>query len=371
MKKVYIITYHCAYNVGAMLQCYALSRVIKEIGNEVSIIDFRPPKIMNLAIEKELNRNLFSKVKNEINSLAHLIYRFLKYFPKRDERNYIVKDSTAKRFSKFMELYLPLTSTTYYKEDELAAFEQEDAIFITGSDQVWNPELSETPGAYLLDFVKKGQKNSYAASFGQKTVDAFYATKLNENLSAYNIISVREKSGIDILKNIIDKNVDWVLDPVFLISKNEWEKIVYSPKVTYPYIFLYRMESNPQFAVEIGKLKTMNPNLRVLQFDDINDKLESDYIIPQNGPLDFISYIRDSEYILTNSFHGTAFSIIFGKVASIVPHTKYNERISSLMDMIKISLENGVYNLPCDSAKRITQNRDKSINVLRKICASK
>lgn len=368
MKKVYILTFHCAFNVGAMLQCYALSHSIKEMGNEVAIIDYRPVKVMNASIEKELNKNLISKVISEIDDTIHLIFRFLKYYPQKEKRFFIIKDGTAKRFAQFMRNYLPLTANTYYSSEALVAFADEDAAYITGSDQVWNPSLSDVPNIYLLDFVKKGTKNSYAASFGKKTVDDVFSKQLAENLPLFHAISVREKSGIKIVKDKANMEAEWVLDPVFLLPKKEWEKIAYCPKTAFPYILLYRMESNSQFTIEIEKLKNANPQLKVLAFDSICDETSVDYYIPQSGPLDFISYILHSEYVLTNSFHGTAFSIILERPAVVVPHTKYNERIRSLMDIIEVNIENGAYRIFPGAYEKTEESRRISIEVLQKIC---
>lgn len=370
MKKVYILTFHCAYNVGAMLQCYALSQSIKKIGNEVAIIDYRPVKVMNSSIEMELKKSLNSKVISEINDNIHLIFRFLKYYHQKDKRFFIIKDGTAKRFAQFMRNYLPLTTNTYYSSEELVAFANEDAIFITGSDQVWNPSLSDEPDVYLLDFVKKGAKNSYAASFGKETVNESFAKQLAQNLPTYHNISVREKSGISIVKDKANMEANWVLDPVFLLPKKEWEKITYCPKTSFPYILLYRMESNSQFTIEIEKLKKENPRLKVLAFDSFCDETNVDYYIPQSAPIDFISYIMHSECVITNSFHGTAFSIIFEKSAVIVPHKKYNERISSLMEIIGIDIEDGAYRIFPGVHQKTEESRRKSIEVLQKICNS-
>lgn len=370
MKRIYILTYHCAQNVGAMLQCYALSKSIENTGNKVTVIDYRPEKVCDKLFDCLFNMSRKEKIKKNIMDFVYLTYRFLKYFPYKDNWMHIYRGDTSSVFLKFMCKNIPLSDQVCYTEEELKEnFADEDAIFITGSDQVWNPVLSETPKAYLLDFVKKGRKNAYAASFGKKNIDDSFSKMIRWGLSDFDIISVREESGIEIVKKYADKEAVAVLDPVFLHSKEEWKSLTYKVHIPKPYIFVYRMESEPRIIECVKKLKKANPRLKVVKFDYIDDGLMADYTISRKGPIDFISYLFGSSYVVTNSFHGTAFSVIANKEAYIVPHTIYNERISSLLNDVKIEADNrGIYELNNTCAELLQEKIHYSKDVVSKIC---
>lgn len=367
-KKINILTFHCAHNVGAMLQCYALSNHIKALGYEVEVIDYRPEKIREEAIENYLKASVFQRIIRESEELVYYIYRTIKYLPQGGKRIYITKGTTVSGFSKFFKNYLPLSKTTYYTEKELGTFERCNETFITGSDQVWNPLLSNTPKTYLLDFVKNGSKNSYAASFGKNVLDKTYESVFSDCLKTFDSISVREKSGVSIVNKITDKEATQVLDPVFLLNKQEWKKLAYKIRLKEPYIFIYRMERNENLIELVKQIKNENSNLKTFVFDDINDELEVDYRTPKASPLDFISFLFSSRFVVTNSFHGMAFSLIAEKEAYVFPHSLYNERIESLSQLIGANQKNGYYKIDSNSGIGMCDEIRKSNEILKKIC---
>ena len=375
MKTIYILTYHCAGNVGAMLQCYALSTTIEKMGYFPKVIDFRPSKVISPSVERLFwkKKNMTSIKRFQWYFLWDLRYfkRILKYCWRKKNHYLIFKGNTSSAFCDFMTKKLHLTDKVYYDFRELESFAYTNDIFIVGSDQVWNPILSDAPQVYLLDFVKVGKKNAYGASFGTKSIDEHFGHHLKSSLSTYQIISVRENSGIGIVRSAAEKLATCVVDPVFLLDKNDWIRLTYKVPISEPFIFVYRTEENPLFQKEIDKLRNINPQLKIVQFDSFHGNLNSDYIIPRKGPLDFISYLFASSYVLTNSFHGSAFSIIARKSAVIIPHSFYNERIDSLMDTIGIrNNTDGIYLLK-EKGYDFFLNKpiDYSLALIRDICS--
>ncbi|WP_295764181.1 polysaccharide pyruvyl transferase family protein [uncultured Oscillibacter sp.] len=371
MKKIYILTYHCAYNVGAMLQCFALAETIRSSGRSVEVIDYRPEKVRDEGIERGCAPSWIQRRRRDLSGWARLAYRAVKYLPDKDKRPYIVGGSTVSSFCRFLEDRLPLTPERYHTEEELEAFSGEDAVFITGSDQVWNPALSGTPKAYLLDFVKAGEKDSYGASFGRAFVDRPYQDVLKEALSDFHIISVREKSAVGIVREAAGRQAVHVLDPVFLVDPGRWRDLTYPVRWKDPYIFVYRMEANEEIAAQVEALKRSDPALKVAKFDDLEDALPVDIDIPRKGPLDFLSYLFAASCVVTNSFHGTAFSIIGRKRAAIVPHSAYNERIASLLDGVAVPDRKGVYRLDPTCYDRMRGPICASKEILEEICGDR
>ena len=369
LRNIYIITFHCAHNVGAMLQCYALSQKIISSGFPVKVIDYRPAPERNARIEEIWNASVFKKVKIHLKNMLWYPYYRLKGIMQNDNAVYMYGGNTAYRFFSFMRDYLPLTDRTFYSENELECFRDENAVFITGSDQVWNFALSESPRAFLLDFVERGTKNSYAASFGKATIDKQYIIYFEKAFKSFSTITVREKSGIELVNKMSGVDASWVLDPVFLLSKSQWQKLIFRPKIKNPYIFLYRVETNPVFLQQLSELKQKNPALKVVQFDSFSDEVEADYCCLQKGPIDFLSYLFYSDMVLTNSFHGTAFSVIAEKKTVVVAHSAYNERIESLMSVMGVRSKNGVYSLGPGSGRLMSDHIDHSKKALQFICA--
>jgi len=367
-KKIYILTYHCAMNVGAILQCYALYETIKSMGYNVEVIDFRPSLVAHQDIIDYISLSNVALFKYRLKNVIKFLFRVLKYGLDRNKHIYIYNKDIVQSFGDFLKKNIKLTEKVFIKKEELKYFSKINAVYITGSDQVWNPLLSGELNAYLLDFVENGTKNSYAASFGNNDLAKENAQIFQKALNDYTSITVREQSGVELLAGICNKPVFGVLDPVFLLSKEKWNKRCIKTKLKLPYVFVYRMEENHKFNEVLQKLKEERPELKILKFDSLKNNIGADYTIPNAGPAEFISYIFDCEYVVTNSFHGTAFSVIGNKPGFIIPHTKYNERINSLAELCDMVLIDGVYNLEPKNIDKFKENKVKSLTMLENIC---
>ena len=239
MKRIGIVTFHRAMNCGAMLQAYALQEVLRKKYN-VAILDYRCDELEHVYGYKK-------GVKKYFRFWAKFLLKHDKW-KKENKRSHL--------FIKFSDDYF-LKSNKYTSKDVTKANNEFD-IFVAGSDQIWNPKWSNEDWNYYLSFAESSKKYSYAASFGGDTIDAEYRTQIANYLKTFKKILLREYSGLDLLKKmgINNTDVDVVCDPVFLLSKKEWQKRFYFEVDKKNYIFLYfatNQTNSIQFAKKVAK----------------------------------------------------------------------------------------------------------------------
>ncbi len=299
MKKVGILTFSYSSNGGSVMQALALQRTISSIeGYEASIINYTKTHYCKPII----GRDVFCKPlrswtpKNVIHWIARIVAHPLK----------------MRKFEKFFSKYYNNFSNRSYSREDLVALNDLYDSFVVGSDQVWNfgsPQVDET---YFLDFVKDDAKKiAYAASFGQKNVPEENREKVSKLISDFSSISVREPRGIDIVSELTSKKATWVLDPSLLLSKEEYHKMSVAPKRK-GYVYLYLRQGSKRledFSEKLAQAK----GLTVIKVS--NSWLCGKNGKPQSpiGPHEWLGYIENAAYVVTNSFHGICFSIIFEK----------------------------------------------------------
>ncbi len=298
--KIKTITCHDVGNVGASLQAYALRAYLSTLGHDVRIIDYKPGFKSKYHILFQVNNPKFDKP----------FIRFAYCAAKLPERIKWLKSEKHKIFREFKQNYLP-TTKLYNSIDALRADPPEADVYFAGSDQIWNPVLpnGKDPSFYL-DFVPQGKiKASYAASFSVSELPETLTSEVKSRLSRFDYISVREKSALDILKSLGITNGVQVLDPVFLLSRAEWENLAENITFKDKYILVYDFD-------RCNKIKKAAIKLAAETDCKIYSIFETDYAhrcFSTKGPLEFISLVKNAEYIISNSFHASAFSIIFEK----------------------------------------------------------
>lgn len=315
--NVGILTFHWANNYGAVLQAYALRRAIEKMDKDVQVIDFsvwennRASKTM--LILKAINR----------------LFKLPLYLKLRERR---------KKILDFRREHLSLTDNTYSTEEKLSDCLSLFDAFICGSDQIWNPLINGFSKAYLLSFVPDDKRKiSYAASFGLDSIPDAYSDVFEKYLKKFNYISVREKDGIKEVKKLAGKEATHVLDPVFLLSAEEWEKLATPPKEKEQYVLLYIMEENAEL-VKLAKSISKETGKKLISINIPRNRVKGANVnILNAGPQEFVGLIKNASYVCTNSFHGTAFSILFNKPFITVPHTSRNSRLVSLLDTMGIT----------------------------------
>lgn len=334
--KICTITCHDVYNHGASLQAYGLMKYLMNCGHDVEIIDYKPDYLSN-------HYNLLSidNPKWEKNIFKKSIYLALKVPTK------IPGLKRRMAFDKFTSKYLKITKKKYTSNDDLKNNTPYADAYLCGSDQIWNSlHKNGKDPAFYLDFVPDGSiKASYAASFATDTISDEYQPMVKTRIERLDGVSVREKSGVEILKRLnINKAVN-VVDPVFLLVEDDWNKLG-TREFKEKYVLIYDFDNSSlikKIATEIVrekgyKMYTINPG-----------KLKySDKYFTFDGPETFVSLVRNAQFVISNSFHAAVFSVVYEKDFVIVNRTEdINTRMRDLLDDLKLNerLVNENYNL--------------------------
>lgn len=298
------LTSHNVYNYGASLQAFSLMHYLQSLGHDCKIIDYMP--------EYKRGRYNFWYI-----DPASKWYKIIKFWPIRLLVCTILVPkrfktySRKKAFDAFTKEKLCLTKR-YNTLDELNDEKWQVDAFIVGSDQVWNTDhATGRDPAHYLTFVPSGAKKvSYAASFGMDIILPQYVEFIKNNLTAFDSISVRESTGVDLLKKL-NINAFHVVDPVFLNSAGFWQSMINRsiiPKQNY--ILVYDFANNESMA-KFAMFLSQKTNMQIVSINDFTRHSYADINVDNAGPIDFVSLISDASFFISNSFHGTAFSIIF------------------------------------------------------------
>lgn len=329
-KKVGIITLHRVVNYGSVLQTYALQEVIKDLGYEVEIIDYFPERLTMIGMLKRI-KNKGEKFKKSliIRNIARLII-----LP-----SYIMRFNM---FFSFLKKYIKMTDKMYTSPQELRNEQFDFDIYCTGSDQVWNCGWNEKfDYPYYLDFAPDSNKKiAYAASFGKSQLNTDEIAETKKYLSKYDSISLRELSGVKIVEDLGIKNSINVLDPTLLLNGNEWRKISSNKYKNENYILVYNLNRNKKidnYAKNLSKKTGLKVKFLSYQLHEFYKKGKI-YCNPDVE--DFLALIDNAKYVITDSFHATAFSINFNTQFIIVYPGKYSTRLQSILKIL--DLENRV-----------------------------
>lgn len=341
MRKIGIMTFQRAVNYGANLQAYALLKTLQKNGVDAQLIDYRCENIESLYRPFSLKRcaSMSSKIKKLIKCVQSAQKR--------------------RRFDEFSDKYFDLSPTCKNKNELKEVTKKYDAI-ISGSDQVFNIEETGGDFSYYLDFAAEHQKKyAYAASFGSAAVINGYKEEVSDLLDKFDEITVRETSALDIIKGNSNKTATMALDPTFLLDKSEWEKISKEPKnAAKKFVLVYMMAGSDavlEKAKECAKKNNcevviLNPTLKQ-QVKNRNLKLYT-----TSSPEEFVWLFSNAQAVVTNSFHGLAFSLIFEKDFYIELTNK--EKASRMSDLLgQIELNDRI--MPCDNVSGIDWEKVK------------
>lgn len=307
------ITCHNVYNYGASLQAYALQHYLEEQNHQVEIINFRPWFLQmryNFFFIQPASR--FYKLTSKIPALRYILGPIA-------NRHKFKTYGRKSRFDRFTSDFMNLTGTFYETSNELRNNPPKADVYIAGSDQIWNTDMRNGhEPAFYADFgSKETLRVAYAASFGIENLPEEYRKFVHDEVVNINAISVREQSGLKILKELGINDAVQVVDPVFLLEKDEWEQLAikaheYKNLIKNRYILVYDFIRDERIAKLATELKKQT-NYPIVSVNDFRETKYADYNINNAGPLEFINLISNSAYVLANSFHGTAFAIIFNK----------------------------------------------------------
>lgn len=317
--KIGILTFHCADNYGAVLQTYGLQEYLKSLGHEVYVIDYRPQYLLKPYRIFEWKR---SPVQSAFRNLL-LFFRAIWASPIRLKRK--------KEFSKFRHNWINLLSADCLGKDS-----NFDA-FVFGSDQIWNPIITKgLDRVYLGQFpAAKGKKLIvYAASAGSSENLVSCISELQTFIPRFHAVSVREKSLSDYLQPRVGNPIPVVLDPVLLVGRNVYTQLLSRKKKRKPYLLSFQLlysEKQSQIAEKIAQKKGLD-FIELASYETFKHKL-----LAAEGPESFLSLFQEASYIVTSSFHGTAFAILFEKdFNTIAFDDKQSERMSNLLCSLRL-----------------------------------
>ena len=326
--KIYTITCHDVYNCGASLQAYALQQYLTQLGHDVKIIDYKPPYLQHYQ---------FGKVGNHVydKPLIKQLYLLAKL------PGYIHSLKRKKIFDKFRSEYLKITEETYSNIEELRNNLPCADAYFAGSDQIWNTLFPNGKDeAFYLSFVPKSSiRASYAASFATEDIDIDYRSFVKQQLQNLDYISVREKSALKVLESL-NLYGTLVLDPVFLLAEQDWHEIAKQSKINLrkPYILLYSFDSSIKTQALIQEISRKHGGIQIINIGPGNSKIGK-HLFNATGPKEFLNLILNAEFILSDSFHATAFAIIFKKRFCVLNRKeKINTRMQSLLQLSELSV---------------------------------
>ena len=308
--KIAIITLHSPMNCGSVLQAYALYHWLqmKYENDEVSIINYVP-----------------SYIETEGKGLRTLLRKTIFFRAYKKRKN---------NFKKFIDKNCHLTPlyTTY---QQLIEKTPQADVYITGSDQLWNPcfECGNDP-AYYLEFVNNVPKISYATSMGTKNYSAEQLSLIVTKIKDYSFVSLRESCSYFQLKNAGINNIEWVCDPTFLLTPEHYNALSVDYKKLGKYVAVYLVERSILLDTILERFRLQG--YKIVGVGGYLKKYKCDIHYKDAGPAEFIGLIRDSSFVVATSFHAAVFSQIFQKQFCIIPPKINAERIEQLLEYTEI-----------------------------------
>lgn len=342
--KIGIVSCYFNYNYGSMLQAYATQKIIEKIGYE-------PVTFQCLSPIKYMSQSKIIYYIHKIENLDILRSKMRQYRGRiLLKGNKGLEDNIKIRnlcFEEFYKKNIKLSPLNRSRKDLTNLASKMDAV-IVGSDMLWHP-INIEHDYYTLTFVPDNiKKISYATSFGTVNIPKYQKRKIIEFLNRFDSISVRESSGIDVIKKLgIKKRAKLVLDPTLLFSELEWSEIIPEKRIIKEkYIFCYFLGVNKNHR-EMASLIKEKYGYKIVALQHLDEYVNKDNlyadITPYDiGPGEFINLIKNAEYICTDSFHGTCFSILNHKKFLVFNRfigensQSTNSRIDSLLNMLNL-----------------------------------
>ena len=324
-KKIGIITMHRINNYGSVLQAFALQYIIEKMGFDVQLIDYNYPNIFQYTRGVALPKNDWKAKVIKSMSWLHPYNRY----------DY--------KFQDFRNRYFKLSP--YYKDfDVIHQKAISYDLYITGSDQVWNPKFTKGDTTFLLDFAEKNaNKISYASSFSCTQLGKEYEATYSELLAQYQAISVREWGGVELVKRLTGQQAVITVDPTLLLDDNAWKTVVskrcrYSKNYILLYVLSYSFNPVPYiYDLALYLSRKLNLQIVVLGKHPYLSKYKNVESILDAGPLEFLQLIENAVCVVTSSFHGTAFSVNYKKpVYAVVNDKNDDDRVSSFLSDLSL-----------------------------------
>ena len=324
--RIGIITMHKVLNCGSALQAYALQRKLQQMGYDSEIIDY---KYEDKGGRKSLKASITAFIRNALFG-----------FP---------ESRMKRKFKAFHKHNLSLTKS--YDRESIVKDPPLFDLYIAGSDQVWNPRFIGDDVNFLLAFAPDGARRiSYASSIAAGSLDEGSKEIFSRQLSRFSAISVRERSGVEIIKELTGKDARVCCDPTLLLGREDWDTLAASSKYRtgekyiLVYALSYMFDPFPQIYGIVDKVqKTLGLKVIFLQGRAKDVFRPGSKLIKSAGPEDFAFLFKHAEFVITTSFHGAAFALIYDKplIGVVDSGSTADSRIRSLLE--EVSAEDSVY----------------------------
>ena len=327
--RVGIVTFHAANSCGAVLQAYALCRTLEELGCSPCVIDYRPTFISAPPVPlKQRPLGIVGKVLGKLRQgeLAEALKSRMR----------------RRRYDRFRRDFLPTTKRTYWSIEELRADPPDVDVCVCGSDQIWNLNLLgerlELDRTFFLDFARPGVRRvAYAPSMGGVAFPEDVRGEITPLLQKFSALSGRENDVGALVKQLTGRDAPTVLDPSLLVE--DYSAVMKRPKrppkqyiVVYPLDYSRPFVECVQRVKELLRLPVVNIGARHLPGADINRNCL--------GPSEWLGWMRDAAFVCTNSFHGTAYSLLFRRnflAFSFLLRPVNNVRMQGILDQFGLS----------------------------------
>jgi len=314
-KKIGVLTFHNYDNYGAILQSYALQKCLERLGAEAEIIDYRCDYISNpFQLKRLKNKGIFNYIYGAIGYIC--------YLPRRKKCN---------EFRKLLKYSAPVGRST------VASVDGKYDVFLAGSDQIWDWHLTDFDRTFFLDFVTKGKKCSYAASLGEHLPPEEMQAEYRELLQKFDRILTREAYGADVVEKLLGNRPDCTCDPTLLLTGEEWEPLMEQRKNRKPYILVYQLGVNPSFVKFVKRMQQKTGlDVVYVPFPLVGAVKCSMQLTA--GPARWLRLFKDAQYVLTDSFHGAVFSLLFRKPFFVrVDGHHVNRRVQELLERLQLT----------------------------------
>lgn len=313
--KAAVITMHSVCNYGTQLQAYATQEKLKQYFDEVEFIDYRREDTYGIGLLKTYTKGNILKAPAILPTLIYWRHNF----------------------GGFRKKYLNINEKKYLKLEDFEQFDDFADIYFSGSDQVWNTGWNNgiLPPLYLSFVPDNKPRYSYSSSFGKSKLDEEYLEETKKYLDKFEKITVREDSGVDILKNQLSiDNAFRIVDPTLAMPAEFWRKLEPKNKIKEDYILIYNLNRSKEFddyAEELAKRTGYKLYRFCTRLDQVFRNGKS-LVMPEI--FDFITLVDNAKIVLTDSFHATAFSINLNTEPICIYPQSYSGRLSSFLKLV-------------------------------------
>ena len=340
-KRVVFVTWGGGYNFGGCFQSYALLRKLQDLGYDVlHLTEIRFVTTVRDRIKQWIKRSAAYRLFVRMRRSGGIVDR---------------------KIRKWFDAYPRLSVCT---KAEMRRLLRETDCFVSGSDQIWNTYHQFSP-FFFLDFAQGHKRVSYASSIGTSDVNPRYAAAVKSLLDGFSHISVRERSGVRAIGGLTErKDVVQVLDPSFLLTREEWRLVGDGAELEFKlpkrYILCYVLGRNPDYATWLNRVMAQTGITDVIvlpaKYDNPDFAPSGCFVYQNAGPREFIKLLENAELVVTDSFHATAFSLNFQKPFveflrfSDVQAESQNSRIYDLLG--DFELRHRIYRGECEVLER-------------------